>query len=95
MFNNKNTKQNLIILVTGAIGFIDRRIVKRLLADRHYKIRCMTRNPENINELFNISGNLIVVKADASNYSELVEALTGVDVAFYLIHSCINTFRKW
>jgi uncharacterized protein YbjT (DUF2867 family) len=97
MFNNNNNKnQNLRILVTGATGFIGSRIVKRLLADGQYNIRCMTRNPENIFELFNVSGNIIeVVKADASNYSELVEALKGVDVSFYLIHSMEGSSKKW
>ena len=74
MYNNTNTKQNLRILVTGATGFIGSRIVKRLLADGHYKIRCMTRNPETIYELFNLSGDIVeIIKADASNYLELVE----------------------
>ena len=92
----ENKKQNLRILVTGATGFIGSRIVKRLLADGRYKIRCMTRNPENIYELFNLSGDIIeVVKADASNYLELVEALKEVDVAFYLIHSMEGSSKKW
>jgi uncharacterized protein YbjT (DUF2867 family) len=92
----QNNEPSLRILVTGATGFIGSRIVKRLLADGQYKIRCMTRNPENIFELFNVSGNIIqVVKADASNYSELVEALKGVDVAFYLIHSMEGSSKKW
>jgi uncharacterized protein YbjT (DUF2867 family) len=96
MHNSKNTKQNLRILVTGATGFIGSRIVKRLLANRHYKVRCMTRNPENIYELFNSSRNIVeVVKADASNYLELVEALKDVDVAFYLIHSMEGSTKKW
>ncbi len=92
----ENKKQNLRILVTGATGFIGSRIVKRLLADGRYKVRCMTRNPENIYELFNLSGDIIeVVKADASNYLELVEALKEVDVAFYLIHSMEGSSKKW
>ena len=96
MYNSKNTKQNLRILVTGATGFIGSRIVKRLLANGHYKVRCMTRNPENIYELFNSSRNIVeVVKADASNYLELVEALKEVDVAFYLIHSMEGSTKKW
>jgi uncharacterized protein YbjT (DUF2867 family) len=97
MYNSKNTKQNLRILVTGATGFIGSRIVKRLLATNgHHKVRCMTRNPEIIYELFNLSGNIVeVVKADASNYLELVEALKEVDVAFYLIHSMEGSTKKW
>jgi uncharacterized protein YbjT (DUF2867 family) len=96
MYNNENKNQNLRILVTGATGFIGSRIVKRLLADGHYKVRCMTRNPENIFDLFNVSGDIIeVVKADASNYLELVEALKGVDIAFYLIHSMEGSSKKW
>lgn len=98
MYNNKQKQkqQNLKILVTGATGFIGSRIVKRLLADERYKVRCMTRNPESVLDLFNVSGDIIeIVKADASNYSELVEALTGVDVAFYLIHSMEGSSKKW
>ncbi len=96
MYNSKNTKPNLRILVTGATGFIGSRIVKRLLADGNYTVRCMTRNPEIIYDLFNSSGDIVeVVKADASNYLELVEALKEVDVAFYLIHSMEGSTKKW
>jgi uncharacterized protein YbjT (DUF2867 family) len=54
IYNSKNIKLNLRILVTGPTGFIGNRIVKRLLADGYYKVRCMTRNPENIYELFKV-----------------------------------------
>ncbi|MFB5600893.1 MAG: NAD(P)H-binding protein [Nitrososphaeraceae archaeon] len=96
MSDNKNKQQNLRILVTGSTGFIGSRIVKRLLADRKYTVRCMTRDPAHIYDLFGITGNIVeVVKADASNYSELVKALTEVDVAFYLIHSMEGSSKQW
>ena len=96
MYNNKNKQQNLRVLITGATGFIGSRIVKRLLADGEYNVRCMTRNPDSIFDLFNLSGDILeVAKTDASNYLELVEALKGVDVAFYLIHSMEGSSKKW
>jgi uncharacterized protein YbjT (DUF2867 family) len=98
MYNNRNKQQQKYsrVLVTGATGFIGSRIVKRLLADEQYKVRCMTRNPDSVFDLFNVSGDIIeVAKADASNYCELVEALKEIDVAFYLIHSMEGSSKKW
>ena len=35
------------------------------------------------------------VRADVQNYPELVKALNGMDVAFYLIHSMEGSSRQW
>ena len=39
--------------------------------------------------------NLEFVEADVRNYPELVKALTGVDIAFYLIHSMEGSSKEW
>ena len=35
------------------------------------------------------------VRADVQNYPELVKALNGMDVAFYLIHSMEGSSKEW
>ena len=39
--------------------------------------------------------SLKFVQADASKYSDLVSAMTGVDIAFYLIHSMEGSSKDW
>jgi uncharacterized protein YbjT (DUF2867 family) len=89
------------ILVTGASGFIGSRLVKRLLAvatSKNYTIRCMTRDIDSLPKYFQESEqpeHLEFVHADVQNYSTLVKAMSGVDVAFYLIHSMEGSSREW
>jgi uncharacterized protein YbjT (DUF2867 family) len=84
------------VLVTGSSGFIGSRLVNRLLAHRNHDIVCMTRNPSTIEEKFGISGEIIrTVRADAANYGDLLRALEGVDLAFYLIHSMEGSSKDW
>ncbi len=86
----------LRILVTGATGFIGSRIVKRLVSSGEYKVVCMSRNPSEIYDLFQTTGDIIeVVKANALNYSELLQALKGIDIAYYLIHSMEGSSKDW
>lgn len=70
------------ILVTGATGFIGRRLLDRLVKDGKYKIRVMVRDPKRISYK-----HIEIFKGDASNYEEVSNAVKGVDVIFYLIHS--------
>ena len=97
--NDANKQKEIRILVSGASGFIGRRLVRRLLASpsiTNWSIRCMTRNAHSLSGYFqNDKDNLEFVQADVQNYSELVKALSGVDIAFYLIHSMEGSSKKW
>lgn len=69
------------VLISGATGFIGKRLTKALL-DQGYAVRCVVRkNPGDI-----LTGAEIV-KADMLDRSSLLPALKGIDTAFYLVHS--------
>ncbi len=68
------------VLVTGATGFIGRRLVPELV-DRGMKVRAMTRRPEQYD------GPGQPVGADVHDRASLSDALEGADVAVYLVHS--------
>jgi uncharacterized protein YbjT (DUF2867 family) len=68
------------VLVTGATGFIGRRLVPALVDDGH-TVRAMTRRPEKYD------GPGEPVGADVMDPDSLTAALEGVDVAVYLVHS--------
>lgn len=68
------------VLVTGATGFIGRRLVPALL-DAGHDVRAMTRHPDTYD------GPGEPVGADVMDADSLGPALDGVDVAIYLVHS--------
>ncbi|GAA1739076.1 NAD(P)H-binding protein [Aeromicrobium alkaliterrae] len=71
---------SLTVLVTGATGFIGRRLVPELV-ERGHDVRAMTRRPEEYD------GEGTPVGADVEDSESLATALDGVDVAIYLVHS--------
>ncbi|MFE6508205.1 NAD(P)H-binding protein [Nocardioides sp. NPDC057767] len=68
------------VLVTGATGFIGRRLVAEL-TERGTKVRAMTRRPDDYD------GPGEPVGADVNDPASLPAALEGTDVAVYLVHS--------
>jgi uncharacterized protein YbjT (DUF2867 family) len=68
------------ILVTGATGFIGRRLVPALL-DAGLEVRALTRRPEAYD------GPGTAVGADVHDPDTLPAALEGIDLAYYLVHS--------
>jgi len=73
------------ILITGATGYIGRRLKHRLLDHGGYSIRLMVRNRNKVGAA--VRDRLEIAEADTFDPSSLASALKGVDCAFYLIHS--------
>src|SRR3990167_6804241 len=73
-----------IILVSGASGYIGGRLVPELL-HRGYKVRAVVMGDPLIYK--NIWPEAQIVRSDALNKEEMRSALSGIDSAYYLIHS--------
>ncbi|MBT2227769.1 SDR family oxidoreductase [Nonomuraea sp. NEAU-A123] len=72
-------------LVTGATGYIGGRLVPELLAAGH-DVRCMVRSAARLRDL-PWAGRTEVAEADATDPERTVQALRGVEIAYYLIHA--------
>lgn len=73
------------ILLTGATGYIGGRLLRRLEDSGAYKLRCMARKPEYLKS--RVSPGTEVIGGDVLKPESLAEALEGIDLAYYLIHS--------
>jgi uncharacterized protein YbjT (DUF2867 family) len=69
------------VLVTGATGFIGRRLVRALL-EEGYSVRCLVRRPN-----VELPQGAVMVKGDLLEPLGLDDAFRGIDTAFYLVHS--------
>ncbi len=76
------------ILVTGATGFIGSKLVEKL-TERGYTVKAMSRQRQDDRK------GVRFVKADAFNLDQLQNALAGVEVAFYLLHSMEGDSKHW
>ena len=72
-------------LVTGATGYVGGRLVPRLL-EAGYSVRVLARHPDRLADA-PWAGAVEIVTGDASDEATAREALDGVDVAYYLLHS--------
>lgn len=78
-----------LCLVTGASGYIGGRLVPELL-DSGYRVRCLARHPDKLRD-FPWADRAQTVRGDVTDAASLREALDGVDVAYYLVHSMSST----
>jgi len=72
-------------LVLGATGYLGGRLVPRLLS-AGYRVRVLARDPARA-AAFPWGGDVEVVRGDATDAEAVREAVEGVDVVSYLIHS--------
>lgn len=74
-----------MILVTGVSGYIGGLLAGRMLRDGTEPVRCMARDTSRISEFRGAGAEL--AEADVLEPGTLGQALDGVRVAYYLIHS--------
>ncbi len=70
------------VLLTGANGYIGRRL-KQALTHEDISLRLLVRNPKSLDPGLDAE----VFQGDTFNPASLENALEGVDVAYYLVHS--------
>jgi len=73
------------VLITGATGYIGRRLNERLLARSDLEMRLLVRNKNKVRAA--VREKVEIVEGDTFHPEILDKALQGIDVAYYLIHS--------
>ena len=79
------------ILVTGTTGYIGCRLIRELII-RGYTIRALVRSESHDHGILWPGVEIFV--GDALNYESLCNAMKGVEIAFYLIHSLLISKKK-
>src|SRR2546430_4440354 len=72
------------VLVTGATGYVGGRLLRKL-EESGRAVRCMVRRPEALSG--RTAEQTEIVHGDVFKPASLHEALAGVAVAYYLVHS--------
>jgi nucleoside-diphosphate-sugar epimerase len=83
---------NRLVLLTGATGYIRGGLLKALEAQGRH-VRCLARQPEFLRE--RVAGNTEIVAGEVLDSVSLDRAMSGVDTAFYLVHSMQRASDFW
>ena len=74
------------ILLTGATGYIGKRLLPNLLEAGH-EVVCLVRDPRRVQEKYSNNERVILVKSDLLNKSSLDKIPKDIDIAYYFVHS--------
>jgi uncharacterized protein YbjT (DUF2867 family) len=73
------------VLLTGATGYIGRRLQQRLLADDSVRLRLFVRNARKVQT--DPDSRMELAEGNTLDKDSVRKGLAGIDVAYYLIHS--------
>lgn len=76
-----------LCLVTGATGYIGGRLIIELL-DAGYRVRVLARNANRLRN-HDWFSQVEIVEGDANDQKKLQQALSGIQVAYYLLHALL------
>ena len=82
------------ILVTGATGYIGKRLIPLLLNDGH-TIVCPVRDKKRAQNYYKEQKNVTLVEADFLSGDSLEAIPKDIDIAYYLIHSMSNSAKEF
>jgi len=88
MSNELSQSKPFDILVTGATGFIGKKLVTKL-TESGFTVRAMSRSFRSDTE------NIRHIQADAFDTDSLISATEGVETAYYLLHSMEGSKKEW
>ncbi len=74
------------ILLTGATGYIGKRLLPHLLEDGHHVV-CLVRDPRRFKNKFSEHPNIQIIKADLLEPSSLESIPRDIEAAYYFAHS--------
>lgn len=84
----------MTILVTGATGYIGKRLIPVLLNEGHTVI-CAVRDRLRADKSYSEEENVYIIEADFLKPETINNIPKGIDVAYYLIHSMSNSSKDF
>jgi uncharacterized protein YbjT (DUF2867 family) len=88
MTQGSDVEAKSIVLLTGATGYVGGRLLPALEA-AGLSVRCLARRPEFLKQ--RVGSATDVVQGDCLEPSSLDAAMSGVDTAYYMVHSMGST----
>lgn len=82
------------ILITGATGYIGKRLIPILL-DQGHSLVCTVRDIARVENLYPQDSNIEFIEADFLKSESLSNIPKEIDIAYYLIHSMSNSAKEF